>query len=44
VIHDEIDLPSGMIQLKVGGGTAGHNGLKDLVTKLGTNTFSRIRM
>ncbi len=44
VIHDEIDLPSGQIQMKSWGGHAGHNGLRDIIAKLGTNTFSRIRI
>ena len=44
VIHDEIDLPSGDIKLKKWGGHAGHNGLRDIIDKLGTNTFSRIRI
>lgn len=44
VLHDEIDLPNAQIQLKVGGGHAGHNGLKSLIAHLGTNTFARIRI
>ncbi len=44
VLHDEIDIASALIQLKVGGGHAGHNGLKSLIAHLGTNTFSRIRI
>lgn len=43
VIHDEADLPFGDIRLKQGGGTAGHNGLKSLVQRLGTDTFWRLR-
>lgn len=43
VIHDEIDIPFGEIRLKDGGGTAGHNGLRSLVSHLGTNEFVRVR-
>lgn len=44
IIHDEIDLVNGEIQLKKGGGHAWHNGLKSIIQHLGTNTFSRIRI
>ena len=44
VIHDELDLPTGQIQLKRGGGTGGHNGLKSLVQCLGSHDFIRIRI
>lgn len=43
IVHDEIDLPFGKIKFKKGGGTAGHNGLKDIVEKLGSSGFHRIR-
>ncbi|TGL93025.1 aminoacyl-tRNA hydrolase [Leptospira barantonii] len=43
VIHDEIDFEFGKLKLKGGGGHAGHNGLKNIVEKLGTNTFFRLR-
>ncbi|MCX8000264.1 MAG: aminoacyl-tRNA hydrolase [Leptospiraceae bacterium] len=43
VIHDEIDFVFGKIKLKFGGGHAGHNGLKDIIQKLGTNDFHRLR-
>ena len=36
VIHDEIDLPFGRIETRVGGGLAGHNGLKSLKRELGS--------
>lgn len=36
VIHDDIDLPVGKIQLKLGGSSAGHNGLKDIILKIWT--------
>jgi len=44
VIHDEIDLPFGEIQAKLGGGLAGHNGLKSLKRGLGDAEFWRLRV
>jgi len=44
IIHDEIDLPFGTIQLKKGGGLAGNNGLKSIAQHLGSQGFKRIRM
>ncbi|MCA9525750.1 MAG: aminoacyl-tRNA hydrolase [Myxococcales bacterium] len=44
VIHDELDLPFGTIRLKVGGGHAGHNGLRSIVAQLGTADFVRLRV
>ncbi|OOF65407.1 aminoacyl-tRNA hydrolase [Rodentibacter sp. Ppn85] len=45
VIHDELDLPPGVAKLKLGGGHGGHNGLKDIVAKLGNNNnFYRLRL
>jgi peptidyl-tRNA hydrolase, PTH1 family len=44
VIHDEIDLPFGEIRTRVGGGLAGHNGLKSLRQALGSPDFTRIRI
>jgi PTH1 family peptidyl-tRNA hydrolase len=43
VFHDELDIPFGNIKLKKGGGNAGHNGLKSLVSHL-NNDFIRIRI
>ncbi|MCL2629440.1 MAG: aminoacyl-tRNA hydrolase [Alphaproteobacteria bacterium] len=43
VIHDDIDLPIGEIRTKIGGGTGGHNGLKDIDEKVGQEYF-RIRI
>jgi PTH1 family peptidyl-tRNA hydrolase len=43
-IHDEIDLPFGQIQVRVGGGLAGHNGLKSLKQHLGGPDFTRVRV
>jgi PTH1 family peptidyl-tRNA hydrolase len=44
VIHDEIDLPFGEIRSRVGGGLAGHNGLKSIRDALGSPDFGRIRI
>jgi PTH1 family peptidyl-tRNA hydrolase len=44
VIHDEIDLPFGEIRVRVGGGLAGHNGLKSLKESLGSADFARVRV
>jgi len=44
VAHDELDLPPGSIKLKLGGGTAGHNGLRDIAAVLGTPQFWRLRI
>jgi PTH1 family peptidyl-tRNA hydrolase len=44
VLHDEIDLPFGEIRVRVGGGLAGHNGLKSLKENLGSADFARVRI
>ena len=44
VIHDEIDLPVGTIKLKFWWGLAGHNGLRDIASKVWTQDFYRIRI
>lgn len=44
VAHDELDLPPGTAKLKKGGGHGGHNGLRDTIAHLGTNTFQRLRI
>ncbi|GAC1312321.1 MAG: aminoacyl-tRNA hydrolase [Acidimicrobiales bacterium] len=44
IVHDELDLPVGRIQLKAGGGIAGHNGLRSLRDHLHTTDFLRIRI
>lgn len=44
VAHDEIDLPVGDIRLKFDGGHGGHNGLRDIISHLGTNKFHRLRI
>jgi PTH1 family peptidyl-tRNA hydrolase len=44
VAHDELDLPPGVLRLKVGGGDGGHNGLKDVTEKLGSGDYVRLRI
>ncbi|WP_336286463.1 aminoacyl-tRNA hydrolase [Cronobacter dublinensis] len=45
VAHDELDLPPGVAKFKLGGGHGGHNGLKDIISKLGNNpNFHRLRL
>jgi PTH1 family peptidyl-tRNA hydrolase len=44
VVYDELDLPTGAVRLKHGGGDAGHNGLHDIIASLGTRAFWRLRV
>jgi len=44
VVHDELDLPPGTVRVKVGGGLAGHNGLRSLQSHLHTTDFVRVRI
>ena len=44
VAHDEIDLKAGTVRLKSGGGHGGHNGLRDIISHLGTRDFQRLRI
>jgi PTH1 family peptidyl-tRNA hydrolase len=44
VLHDEIDLPFGDVRTRLGGGLAGHNGLKSLKRELGSPDFHRVRV
>ena len=44
VVHDELDLPNGTVRVKVGGGLAGHNGLRSIKAHLHTAEFLRIRI
>ena len=45
VAHDELDLPPGVARFKQGGGHGGHNGLKDIISKMGNNKeFHRLRI
>jgi PTH1 family peptidyl-tRNA hydrolase len=44
VVHDEIDLPFGDVRTRLGGGLAGHNGLKSIKRELGGAEFMRVRV
>jgi PTH1 family peptidyl-tRNA hydrolase len=44
VVHDELDFPPGVARLKLGGGIAGHNGLKDISQRLATHDYWRLRL
>lgn len=44
VIHDELDLPFDSIRLKFAGGHGGHNGLRDIISAIGTAEFTRVRI
>ena len=44
VIHDELDLPVAQLRMKVGGGVAGHNGLRSIKSHLHSDKFLRIRI
>lgn len=44
VVHDEMDLPTGRVKVKEGGGVAGHNGLASVRTHLHTDAFVRVRL
>lgn len=44
VLHDEVDIPFGKIKLTLSSRAAGHNGVKDIIEKLGTQDFCRLRL
>ena len=44
VVHDDVDLASGRVQVRLGGGLAGHNGLRSVAQQLGTGEFGRVRI
>ena len=44
VVHDELDIDAGLVRVKVGGGHAGHNGLRDIIAAAGSPEFARIRV
>jgi PTH1 family peptidyl-tRNA hydrolase len=44
VVHDELDLPFGVVRLKIGGGEAGHNGVRSVSEHLGTRDYARLRL
>ncbi|HZK06268.1 MAG TPA: aminoacyl-tRNA hydrolase [Actinomycetaceae bacterium] len=44
VVHDELDLPTGTLRLKIDGGEGGHKGLKSITSHLGTQEYARLRI
>jgi len=44
VVHDELDIPYGVLRLKAGGGDNGHNGLKSVTSALGSKDYLRVRV
>ena len=44
LVHDDMDLPLGEVRLKEGGGHGGHNGLRDVIARLGSANFQRLRI
>jgi len=44
VVHDELDIPFDRIRLKLGGGAGGHNGIKDIISAIGSPDFTRVRV
>ena len=44
LVHDDVDLEQGRLQARLGGGLAGHNGLRSIAQHLGTNDFLRLRI
>src|SRR5438128_5652303 len=44
IVHDDLDLPLGEVRTREGGGHGGHNGLRDILARLGTGAFRRLRI
>lgn len=44
VVHDELDLPTGTVKIKLGGGHGGHNGIRDIIKAAGSQNFYRLRI
>ena len=44
VVHDELDLPLGYLKIRLGGSSAGHNGIESIIKSLGTEKFYRVRL
>jgi PTH1 family peptidyl-tRNA hydrolase len=44
IIHDDLDLPLGKLRIRQGGGSGGHRGVQSIITSLGNEDFSRIRV
>lgn len=43
VVHDDLELPFGVVRLQLGGGLQGHNGLRSIKERLGSDQFARLR-
>ncbi|MBG6109113.1 aminoacyl-tRNA hydrolase [Frigoribacterium sp. CG_9.8] len=44
VVHDELDIPFDKLKIKFGGGHGGHNGIRDIISAIGTGDFARVRV
>ncbi|WP_196590800.1 aminoacyl-tRNA hydrolase [Pectinatus frisingensis] len=44
VVHDDMDLPAGMIRIRTKGSSGGHNGIKSIITCIGSNEFTHVRI
>lgn len=44
VVHDELDIPFDKLKIKFGGGHGGHNGIRDIISAIGTGDFIRVRV
>lgn len=44
VVHDELDIPFDRLKIKFGGGHGGHNGIRDIISAVGTGDFTRVRV
>jgi PTH1 family peptidyl-tRNA hydrolase len=44
VVHDELDIPFDALKIKFGGGHGGHNGIRDIISAIGTGDFTRVRV
>ena len=44
VVHDDLDLPLGEVREREGGGHGGHNGLRDIIQRVGSGAFHRLRI
>ena len=44
VVYDDVDLPAGKLRIREGGSAGGHNGMKDIIAALGTESFTRVRI
>jgi PTH1 family peptidyl-tRNA hydrolase len=44
VVHDDLDLPSGKLRVRSGGGAGGHRGVKSVIDAVGTQAFARVRV